>query len=371
MFRIQGSDGKARVGILETQRYKIETPLFLPVATKGVQKLVSQKELEEIGFDCIIVNSFLLYLRPGINVIKKCGGIHKFMNWKNGIFSDSGGFQVLKKSFLIGKNDKGVKFRSPFDNSKHFFTPEDSIRIQHEMGCDICMALDDVPSFGMSFEEVAECVRRTHLWAERCLKVKKDSQILFGIAQGNIFPQLRKASTKFISNLPFDGIAFGGICIGEPKEKTIEMIKLSSENSPDEKVRYLMGVGDPELILEAIENGIDIFDSAFPVTMASRGIIFTENGKIKIKTKRYEIDFSPLDENCSCYVCKNFSKAYIRHLIKLNEPVGLRYAAFHNLHFIKNLIERARKSILKGEFQEFKNSFLKNFRGDSLSHQKR
>ncbi len=363
MFNIIAEDSEARFGKLKTKHGTVETPFFMPIATKGTAKQVSHSELKTIGSDIIITNAFILYLKPGLEVIRKFKGIHKFMNWDKSIFTDSGGFQILSKSFLHQADDKGVYFKNPFDGTKKFFTPEDIIKIEEEIGSDVAMTLDFVPHYGNTKEYIAECTRITHLWAKRCLESHTDShQLLFGICQGGTFKDLREKSSKFISSLDFDGIALGGLGIGEGSKSMYSTIKMSIKLIDKNKPRYLMGVGSPEDILESVSLGIDCFDSRFPTMNARHGGIFTNNGKINIEKSIYKSDESPLDKNCRCYTCKNFSKAYIHHLYRTYEPIKDRYGNIHNLFFIQNLIKQIRKAIKNNEFNEFKKEFFENYK---------
>lgn len=363
MFKLITEDSGARIGKLITNHGTIETPFFMPIATKGTAKQVSNDELKQIGSEAIIANAFVLYLKPGLDVIKKFKGIHNFMKWNKVIFTDSGGFQILSKTFLHEYNDKGVYFKNPFDGSKKFLTPEDIIKIEENIGGDVIMTLDFVPHYGKDKGYIAESVRITHLWAEKCLKAHKDKkQLLFGICQGGTFRDLREKSTKFINNLDFDGVALGGLGIGEGRKLMFDTIKFSMKFIGIDKPRYLMGVGSPEDIIEAIGAGIDCFDSRFPTMNARHGGIFTSKGKINIERSIYRNDKNPLDENCECYACKNFSKAYIHHLYRTYEPIRDRYGNIHNLFFIQNLINECKKAIKNNEFVNFKKEFLKEYK---------
>ena len=363
MFKLITEDSGARIGKLKTKHGSIETPFFMPIATKGTAKQVSNDELKQIGSEAIIANAFILYLKPGLDVINKFKGIHNFMKWDKTIFTDSGGFQILSKTFLYEHNDKGVYFKNPFDGSKKFLTPEDIIKIEENIGGDVIMTLDFVPHYGKDKEYIAESIRITHLWADRCLKAHKNKkQLLFGICQGGTFRDLREKSTKFINNLDFDGVALGGLGIGEGRDLMFNTIKFSMKFIDIDKPRYLMGVGSPEDIIEAIGAGIDCFDSRFPTMNARHGGIFTSKGKINIERSIYRYDEDPLDKSCRCYVCKNFSKAYIHHLYRTYEPIRDRYGNIHNLFFIQNLINKCRKAIKNNEFVDFKKKFLKEYK---------
>ncbi|MBS3175303.1 tRNA guanosine(34) transglycosylase Tgt [Candidatus Woesearchaeota archaeon] len=363
MFKINYEDKEARAGKLYTKHGIVETPFFMPIATKGTAKQVSPDELKLIGSQAIIANAFVLHLKPGLEVLNNFKGIHKFMKWDKTIFTDSGGFQILSKSFLHKADEKGVYFKNPFDGSKKFFTPEDIIDIEEQIGSDVAMALDFVPHYGNSKDYIAECTRITHLWAERCLKSHDAKrQLLFGICQGGIFKDLREKSAKFINNLDFDGIALGGLGIGEGRENMFNTAQIALHHIDNAKPRYLMGVGSPEDLIDCVGLGIDCFDSRFPTMNARHGGIFTSQGKINIEKVQYKNDENPLDENCKCPVCKKFSKAFIHHLYRTHEPIRDRYGNIHNLYFIQNLMKDIRKSIKNNEFNQFKKDFFKNYK---------
>jgi len=363
MFKISSQDKEARAGTLKTRHGIVKTPFFMPIATKGTPKAVSPKDLEEIGTEAIIANAFVLHLKPGLDILQKFNGIHRFMKWDKTIFTDSGGFQILSKAFLHKADEKGVHFKNPYDGSIKFFTPEDIMEIEKAIGSDVAMALDYVPHYGNNEEYIAECTRITHLWAERCVKSHSDKkQLLFGICQGGTFKELREKSCKFINKLDFDGIALGGLGIGEGREIMYNTIKFSTKHLDKEKPRYLMGVGSPEDIVTSVELGVDAFDSRFPTMNARHGGIFTSKGKINIEKAMYRDEEEPLDENCKCPVCKNYSKAFLHHLYRTHEPIKERYGSIHNLYFIQNLMKNLRKSIEKNEFKDFKKEFFTNYK---------
>ncbi|MBR9692129.1 tRNA guanosine(34) transglycosylase Tgt [Candidatus Woesearchaeota archaeon] len=363
MFKIIAKDKDARTGILKTAHGKVETPFFMPVATKTAVKYLDPRDLEEIGIQAIISNAFVLSLRPGIKTIKKAGGIHKFMNFHNSIFTDSGGFQKIKDSFYIKSSDKGLHLKSPFDGEKFLLTPKMLMKIQNTIASDVAMVMDEMPLPNQPKKEVILAVKRTHKWAVECLKHHKNKkQLLFGIAQGGLFPDLREMSAKFISSLDFDGVAFGGLAIGEPEKKTYKMINAQVKHFPEDKVRYLMGVGNPTQLINAVYAGADCFDSTFPTQNARHSTLFTSQGKIKIKNAKYKNDMKPIDKNCNCYVCKNYTRSHIRHLIKMKEANGLRYCTYHNIHFMNNLMKQIRAAIKEHKLEKFKNSFLKKFK---------
>jgi len=373
VFEIKCRDNKtkARTGILFTKSGRIETPFFMPVATKTAVKHVSSCDLHKMGANAIISNAFVLSLKPGVELIRKMGGIAKFMNFKGIVFSDSGGFQMYSPRLYVKSKEDGVIFRNPYSLQKIFITPEKDMEIQLGLGSDVAMCLDSMPLISESKESVAEAVRKTSKWAKRCkehhdkleegLPMKK-RQLLFGIIQGGIHEDLRRISAKEIVGLNFDGYSIGGLALGEPKEDEYKMIEVCKEIIPEEKPVYLMGAGEPLELLEAISRGVDIFDSRFPTQNARRGAIFTSEGRINLKAGKYKEDDKPLDMDCDCFVCKSYTRAYIRHLLLSEEGVGLRLASYHNLHFLQRLMEDARKAIKRGKFKEFVEDF-KNKQG--------
>lgn len=354
MFKIKHEDGNARAGTLFTPHGKIETPAFLPVATKGCVKTIDSEELAETGTQAIISNSFLLYLEPGVKVIKKAGGIHRLIGWNKGIFTDSGGYQILKKDFLVKISDRGVTFRSPFDSSRHFLTPELSMEIQNSLSADVAMALDDCPPYGTGYKRAEESARRTLEWAERCKSANR-KQALFAIAQGGHFESLRRENAEELVKLGFDGYAIGGLSIGEPKKVMFEVISKTASCLPEEKPRYLMGLGSPKDVLEAISAGIDMFDSAFPTRNARHSTVYTRKGRYNVSKGKFASDLKPLDEECECYTCRTYSRAYVSHLLKVYEVLGMKLVTTHNLSFMQRLMSEAREAIAKNEFSTFKN----------------
>lgn len=364
MFEVIFEDEEtgARVGKLKLKDRTLETPGFLPVATKADVKLVSPDELHQIGVQGLIANAFVLYLRPNIEVIEAAGGIHRFMGWDGVIFSDSGGFQILNKDFLLKVNDNHVKFKSPFDGTKHEFTPEKCAEIQMKLGSDVAMTLDDCPAYGSDYDNILTSTKRAIGWAERFKNAHGDnSQSVFGIVQGGVFKDLRKNCAKALTQMDFDGYAIGGLCIGEPKDVMHEVIRWTVPLLPPNKPKYLMGVGSPEDMLEAISKGVDIFDSVFPTRNARHNTIYTKKGKINIGKEKFKNDFGPIDEGCECYTCRNFSMAYVNHLLREHEYLGMRLATIHNLHFLLNLMRKSRDAIRDGEFTTFKKEFLRDY----------
>ena len=364
-FKIKKEDKKtqARIGILKTNSGEIETPFFMPVATKTSVKHLSSKEIEEMKIKAVISNSFILHLRPGEKLIKKLGGISKFMNFKGITFTDSGGFQMYSPSLHLKNSEDGVFFKDPFSNQKIFLTPEKAIQIQEDLNSDVAMCLDSMPFPHDKEEKILEDVKRTTIWAIRCKKAKKNKkQLLFGITQGGINKKLREISSRELKELNFDGYSVGGLALGENLEEQKEMIKIHKSIIGKEKICYLMGVGSPIEILEAISLGVDCFDSRFPTKSARHGLILTWKGKLRILKKEYKDDKKPIDKNCKCFACRNYSRAYIRHLLKEDEALGKRLATIHNLFFIKELIEKSKEQIKKGTFFEFKRKVLGDYK---------
>ncbi len=363
-FKITARDKKtnARVGVLSTESGKIETPFFMPVATKTAVKHISTCDLHGMKANAVISNAFVLFLRPGTELIKKMGGIAKFMGFRGIVFTDSGGFQMYSPRLYVGSRIDGVIFRNPYTLEKIFVTPEKDMEIQLDLGSDVAMCLDSMPLISDSKESVAEAVRKTGIWAKKC-RIRHDElqkklgkekkQLLFGIIQGGVHPDLREKSAKELTSIDFDGYSVGGLALGEPKEEEYKMIEIAKKFIPEEKPVYLMGAGDPLELLEAVSRGVDIFDSRFPTQNARRGAIFTSSGRINLKGASYREDKGPLDKNCSCFVCKKYSRAYIRHLLIQEEGAGLRLASYHNLHYLQRLLEDAKISISKGKFAEF------------------
>jgi queuine tRNA-ribosyltransferase len=332
----------------------------MPVATKGGVKTLSSEELFDMDIEAIISNAFVLYLKPGIEVIKKVGGLHRFMNWDRTLFTDSGGFQILKEEFAPDVTDRGVTFRSPFDDTRHMFTPEKCIEVQQTLGSDVAMVLDDCPPYGKDHDYMKGSVKRTTDWAERSKRAHKhNKQQLFAIVQGGTFRDLREKSAKDLVEIEFDGYGIGGLSIGEPKEKMLEVLEYTLPVLPKERPRYLMGVGSPGELLESISLGADIFDSAFPTRNARHNSVYTWSGNYNITRGKYAKDFSPLDKECNCYACQKHTKAYIRHLMIVYETLGMRLITIHNLYFLKQLMKNARDAITENRFSEFKGEFYR------------
>lgn len=347
--------------MLRTPHGDIPTPVFAPVGTQATVKTLTPDELRDLDVTLILANTYHLYLRPGADVIAKLGGLHSFMGWPGPILTDSGGFQVFSLESLRQVSDEGVVFRSHIDGSEHFLSPEKAIEIQQQLGADIIMALDECPDpLDRDYNRVA--LDRTHRWAERCLRVhSRADQALFGILQGGIFPDLRRESARFLTSLGFDGYALGGLSVGEPKTKTWEMLDITVPLLPPDRPRYLMGVGSPEDLFEGVERGIDIFDCVLPTRLARNGAVFTSRGRINLRKAEFAEDPAPIEEGCTCYTCQRFSRAYLRHLHKAGEILGLRLNTIHNLHFLLDLMRRIRSAIVDGHFGVLKQRFLATY----------
>ncbi len=348
---------KARLGKLYTPHGTIDTPTFMPVGTQATVKAMGPDELKDIGAQIILSNTYHLFIRPGHKLIEKAGGLHSFMNWDRSILTDSGGFQVFSLNELRKITEEGVEFKSHLDGTKHFFTPERVIEIQQSLGADIIMAFDECIPYPCEKEYALKSMERTFRWLKRCHEAHNNTkQALFGIVQGGAFKDLRIESAQKTTSIDLPGYAIGGLSVGEPKEIMNEMIEYIIPYLPNNKPRYLMGVGSPDSLIEGAIRGIDMFDCVLPTRMARNGTVLTSNGKLVIRNASYGKDFRPIDENCDCYACKNFSRAYIRHLIKAREILGSRLTTIHNLRFLQNLMKDIREAI--------KNDSLLNFRGD-------
>jgi len=354
---------QARTGIIETDRGEIKTPVFMPVGTIGSVKSLSSEEIYNLGADIILGNAYHLYLRPGLEVLKEFGGLHNFMNWEKSILTDSGGFQVFSLANMRKITDEGVEFASHIDGSSHFFTPEKVMEIQKIIGSDIAMVLDECVDPEAPREYVLKSLKRTHDWAKRSKDFPKlEGQAVFGIVQGSVFKDLRIESAKFIKDLNFEGVAVGGLAVGESREKRLEVLDILSEELPKNKPHYLMGVGEPVDILETVERGIDMFDCVMPTRMARNGAVWTITGRINLRNAKYTKDKTPIEVGCGCLSCKaGYSKGYLSHLIKNNEILGHRLTTLHNLHFLLSLMENIRESINNGSFPTFKKDFILKF----------
>lgn len=368
-FDLQHTDQKssARAGKITTDHGEILTPIFMPVGTAGTVKAVHQKELnDDIKAQIILGNTYHLFLRPGIDIIEKAGGLHKFNGWDKPILTDSGGFQVFSLAAQRKIKEEGAHFRSHIDGSKYLFTPENVIDIQRSIGADIIMAFDECPPGDSDFEYAKNSMELTHRWLDRCVQQMNNteekygfSQALFAIVQGCTYPDLRRQSAEYIASKECAGNAIGGLAVGEPAEKMYEMIEVVNEILPKDKPRYLMGVGTPENLLEAIERGIDMFDCVMPTRNGRNGMLFTWNGTLNMRNEKWKSDFSPIDENGTSFVDSAYSKAYLRHLIISDELLGLQIASIHNLAFYLQLVTEARKHIIAGDFLSWKASVIK------------
>lgn len=358
-----GPSRGARAGELVTRHGMVPTPVFLPVGSQATVKTLTPDEVRDIGFHMVLANTYHLYLRPGIDIIKKMGGLHNFMAWDGALLTDSGGYQLFSLAPLCRISDEGVTFRSHIDGSEHFMTPELAVQYQEALGADVIMALDECSAYGDSLEKVRKAMARTHQWAERCrLAWKRRAQALYAIVQGGTFSELRRQSAEYLTTLDFAGYAIGGLSVGEPKEVTLAMTEETVAWLPENKPRYLMGVGSPEDIVESVARGIDIFDSALPTRVARNGALFTGHGRRNIRNAAFSRMERPLDPGCDCYTCRNFSAAYLSHLFKSQELLAYRLATIHNLRFISNLMQRIRSAILDGTFNAFCENFMASYK---------
>ncbi len=356
----------ARLCELETAHSKFKTPLFMPVATRGAIRALTMDDVKSIGFDIILANTYHLYLRPGIDVLERAGGLHKFMNFDKSFLTDSGGFQVFSLSNLCKIGEEGVEFNSHIDGSRHFFTPEKVLDIQRVIGSDIMMVLDQCTEYPIEKDKARAAMERTIKWAAQSVDYYKntfdiDKQACFAIVQGSVYNDLRKECAERLADMDFPGYAIGGLSVGEPKELYREVTAALTEYMPNNKPRYMMGVGSPLEILFGIRHGVDMFDCVMPTRIARNGTLYTSKGRVNIKSAVHEKDFSPLDPDCCCYVCKNFSRAYLRHLFKAGEISSLIYNSYHNLSFMKSFMEEIRTSINEGTFDEVEKKWFRIF----------
>lgn len=340
---------------MSTPHGPVETPAFMPVGTQGTVKSMTPEELKKAGAQIILSNTYHLFLRPGPDLIRRFGGLHKFMNWNGPILTDSGGFQVYSLAAIRKVRDEGVTFRSHLDGSSHFLSPEIAVNVQAALGSDIMMCLDECPSFPTEQKEVERALVRTARWAKRSRRCEiNPGQALFGIIQGGIYPELRRIGIEEMTAIGFDGYALGGLSVGEPKSAMMDTVGFSAPLLPADKPRYLMGVGTPEDILESVSLGMDIFDCVIPTRSARHGLLFTNEGNVVIKNARFRDDDSPLDRFCDCYTCRNFSRAYLRHLYVAREILAIILNTIHNISFYMKLMERARLAIREGTYDEFR-----------------
>ena len=364
-FQVETRDksSKARTGVLKTPHGEIRTPVFMPVGTQATVKAMTNEQILDAGAQIILGNTYHLYMRPGHELIREAGGLHRFMNWDKPILTDSGGFQVFSLGELRKLTEEGAAFQSHIDGSRHLFTPEKVVEIEEALGSDIMMVLDECTPYPADHEYTEHSMERTHRWAKRCKDAQtRDDQALFGIVQGGMYPELRKKSAEEIAKLDFIGNAIGGLSVGEPKPMMYEMLDVVTDVLPEEKPRYLMGVGTADCLVEGVARGVDMFDCVLQTRIARNGTAVVRSGKRVIRNAEYAKDFRPIDEACDCYACRNHTRAYIRHLIKTNEILGATLLSIHNTRFTIRLMEEIRGHIEAGTFQEFRREFMGNFR---------
>ncbi|MBM3943744.1 MAG: tRNA guanosine(34) transglycosylase Tgt [SAR202 cluster bacterium] len=366
-YQVQHRQGRVRAGELITPHGRVETPVFMPVATQATVKSLTPEEALAAGAQMVLCNAYHLYLRPGVSLVDKLGGLHRFMGWPRPILTDSGGFQAFSLGALRKVDDAGIQFRSHLDGSLHHFTPELATRNQEGLGADIIMCFDQCIAYGSSKEEVRQAMERTHRWARLCHQAhaassRAEAQALFGIVQGGTFPDLRAESAAAITRIPFPGYAIGGLAVGEDKAQMYQITQQVTDLLPQDKPRYLMGVGSPEDLVESVARGVDMFDCVLPTRVARNGAVFTRQGRVDITARRFaEVD-APLEADCDCYTCCNFTTAYLWHLFRAKELLCLRLASIHNLRFILRLMAQMRQAILGDRFEEFRREFLDAYR---------
>ncbi|CAM5196309.1 Queuine tRNA-ribosyltransferase OS=Ureibacillus acetophenoni OX=614649 GN=tgt PE=3 SV=1 [Ureibacillus acetophenoni] len=353
----------ARLGIVHTPHGSFETPAFMPVGTQATVKTMAPEEVKEMGAGIILSNTYHLWLRPGNEIVKEAGGLHKFMNWDRAILTDSGGFQVFSLSDFRKIEEDGVYFRNHLNGDKLFLSPEKSIQVQNDLGADIIMAFDECPPYPAFYEYMLASVDRTTRWAKRCKEAhnRPEDQGLFGIIQGGEYEDLRKRSAEALVELDFPGYAIGGLSVGEPKDVMNKVLEFTTPLMPFDKPRYLMGVGSPDSLIDGAIRGVDMFDCVLPTRIARNGTLMTSEGRLVVKNAQYAKDFGPLDPNCDCYTCKNYSRAYIRHLIKTGETFGIRLTTYHNLHFLLKLMEQVRQAIREDRLGDFREEFFEKY----------
>jgi queuine tRNA-ribosyltransferase len=357
-------DGEARAGILHTPRGPVETPVFMPVGTKGTVKGLTPQDLREIGAGIVLGNTYHLYLRPGSDLLREAGGLHRFMGWDGPILTDSGGYQVFSLAETRRISEEGVEFASVYDGSRHVFTPELTTTVQEDLGSDVAMVLDECPPPNAAREYHEDSLKRTARWARRCKEAHaKEDQALFGIVQGGLYPDLREQSLGLTVEIGFDGYAVGGLSVGESREAMLETLALTAPNLPAGKPRYFMGIGDPVGILQVIALGVDMFDCVLPTRLARHGAALTPDGRLNLKNARYRTDFGPLDPECSCQACTGYSRAYLSHLVRENELLGHRLITLHNVRFTVNLCRKARQAIQAGRFETWSRTWISRYIG--------
>ena len=361
-FSLQATDGAARAGTLELGHGVVHTPIFMPVGTQGTVKAMTPEELEALGAEIILGNTYHLHLRPGEETVRALGGLHRFMHWKRPILTDSGGYQIHSLATLNRVTEEGVAFQNHLDGSRVFLTPEGAVGIQEALGSDIMMSLDHLVSLPADPGTVAEAVARTTRWAERCKTARTTEAALFGIVQGGTVPALRRGSAEALQAIGFDGYAIGGLSVGEEAGPFIETVAYTAPLLPQDAPRYLMGAGEPEDLLAAIGEGVDMFDCVLPTRNARNGSLFTRHGKVSIKQTRYRADPQPLDPECTCPTCRDYSRGYLRHLFQAGEILSMRLNTLHNLHFYLSLMRDARAAIQAGRYAAFARAFLERYR---------
>ncbi|WP_338488651.1 tRNA guanosine(34) transglycosylase Tgt [Ruoffia tabacinasalis] len=353
----------ARLGILHTPHGSFETPIYMPVGTLATVKGLSPEELKDMGAEIVLSNTYHLWLRPGEDIVEEAGGLHKFMNWDRGVLTDSGGFQVFSLSDMRKIEEEGVHFRNHISGEKLFLTPEKAIQIENALGADIIMSFDECPDFHHSYDYVKNSINRTTRWAERGLKAhqRPDDQALFGIVQGAGYKDLRIQHARDLVSLDFPGYSIGGLSVGETKEEMNSVLDYLTPELPKDKPRYLMGVGSPDALIDGVIRGVDMFDCVLATRIARNGTCMTSNGRLVVKNAQYARDFRPIDENCDCYTCRNYTRAYVRHLIKTDELFGMRLASIHNVYFLLDLMRNVRKAIMDDQLLEFREDFFEKY----------
>ncbi|MGC8784441.1 MAG: tRNA guanosine(34) transglycosylase Tgt [Armatimonadota bacterium] len=351
----------ARCGVLRLPHGEVETPVFMPVGTQGTVKAMTQEELEWLDLRIILCNTYHLYLRPGHERVARAGGLHRFIAWNRNILTDSGGFQVFSLQGLRRVYEDGVEFQSHIDGSTHYFTPERAVEIQHALGADVIMAFDECPPNPCTYEQAKAAMERTHRWAVRCLQSHHTEQALFGIVQGSVYEDLREQSARFISELGFPGVAIGGVAVGEEKAEIHRIVAFTTPLLPDGKPRYLMGVGEPDDILQAVASGVDMFDCVLPTRLARNAAMMTRRGRVNLRNAHFADHFGAVDPECDCPVCRRYPAAYIHHLFKAKEILAARLATYHNLYFYQRLMEDIRWAIREGNLEQFAREFLQKY----------
>lgn len=363
-FRVEkhSSDTNARTGVLKTPHAEIDTPVFMPVGTQATVKTMTPEEVAGLGFRIILSNTYHLHLRPGEDVVREAGGLHRFMNWPHAVLTDSGGFQVFSLAQLREIEEEGVKFQSHLDGRPLFLSPEKAVAIQEALGADIIMAFDECIPYPSEYDYALRSTERTLRWAQRCLAAKtRSDQALFGIVQGGVYPELWVRTARRLVDMDFPGFGIGGLSVGEPKPVMWEMLEAAVSALPENKPRYMMGVGEPVDLVEAVARGVDMFDCVQPTRIARHGAVFTRRGTVTIRNARYARDFTPLDPDCDCYACKNYTRAYVRHLLKANEVLGLRLTTWHNLAFLGKLMDDVRAAVAEDRYDEFRRAFVEEY----------